>query len=166
MNFESAANLDKRSCESLFLASAVVIWRVLDTLCFLYGCSYVRLRQGAIPVVISRAIKKNFGTAQQNKSLRVIKKILRTPQQNKNLRVTKKNFVTSQQNMISRSIKKNLETPQQSKISRKIKKNIGHVQQNERLPCARETNSNDFGVFLELISRFEFEFCRPGNFFF
>ena len=26
-------------------------------------------------------------------------------------------------------------------------------------------NSNDFGWFLELISRFEFEFCRRGNFF-
>ena len=29
-----------------------------------------------------------------------------------------------------------------------------------------ETNSNDFGGFLQLISRFEFEFCRCGNYFF
>ena len=29
-----------------------------------------------------------------------------------------------------------------------------------------ETYSNDFGGFLELISRFEFEFCRCGSFFF
>ena len=29
-----------------------------------------------------------------------------------------------------------------------------------------ETYSNDFGGFLELMSRFEFEFCRCGNYFF
>ena len=29
-----------------------------------------------------------------------------------------------------------------------------------------EINSNDFGGFLELISRFEFEFCRRENYFF
>ena len=28
-----------------------------------------------------------------------------------------------------------------------------------------ETNSNDFRGFLELISRFEFDFCRYGNYF-
>ena len=26
-----------------------------------------------------------------------------------------------------------------------------------------EINSNDFGRFVELLSRFEFEFCRRGN---
>ena len=30
----------------------------------------------------------------------------------------------------------------------------------KRITFPPETNSNDFGVFLELISRFEFEFCR------
>ena len=29
-----------------------------------------------------------------------------------------------------------------------------------------EINSNDFGWFLELSSRFEFEFCRRENYFF
>ena len=29
-----------------------------------------------------------------------------------------------------------------------------------------ETNSNDFGGFLELTSRFEFDFLRPENYFF
>ena len=35
-----------------------------------------------------------------------------------------------------------------------------------RLTMPPEINSNDFGGFLELISRFEFEFCRRENYFF
>ena len=33
------------------------------------------------------------------------------------------------------------------------------------LPFPPETNWNDFGCFLELISRFKFEFCRRGKYF-
>ena len=34
----------------------------------------------------------------------------------------------------------------------------------EYITMRAETNSNDFGGFLELISRFEFDFCRCGIF--
>ena len=43
-------------------------------------------------------IKKDFGTLQQNKSLRVNKNDFETLQQNKSLRVIKKDFGTLQQN--------------------------------------------------------------------
>ena len=44
----------------LLLASAVVMWRVVSMLCFFHGFSHVRVRLGAIEVVILRTIRKNL----------------------------------------------------------------------------------------------------------
>ena len=38
-----------------------------------------------------------------------------------------------------------------------------HPDTNKHITVRAETNSNDFGRFGELFSRFEFEFCRRGN---